>query len=307
MTENIMSDTETNETEMGQQNKNETSTLDVPQMDSNGELRVRSLFKFKSKARKARNAKEQQDIIDDILEACDAQEGLDIYQWCAFESKMVKMNKQYRIKYLWSCFKAIICSLLQTVGLLILGRRQIIDGVQLKGWCEMEGDHDARILAIGFSFYVAFTVSGWLKSLHDEGMYNQDVFGWDNTPWFVSPGWISFGYTVNLIGSVIAVWVSFFIIFFQLTPFDIIINAVAVFFLLDIDDLLMHTTHYESIGDFITKNPEIPKEFQRKNKSGYKQKCKNGCLKLLGYIVYAIYLGTNVLAVVMPILIGICY
>ena len=67
-----------------------------------------------------------------------------------------------------------------------------------------------------------------------------------NAPW-IDNGWLYFGFVVNTVTAVIAVWGSFFIIFWSVHAIDMVLNSMALFFLVEIDDLLVDGRDYDKI------------------------------------------------------------
>jgi len=182
--------------------------------------------------------------------------------------------------YAFYMFQALITGFLQTGGLIILFYRIIEQGSQEKAWCAMDGAVDGKLVVGAFAYYVGFTVDAYIQSIKSAGMYaffammKDPAFAkpgrsaYENVPFFVDTTWVNIGYIINSFALFVALYLSYFIIFFSESTFDVILNSVAVFFILEIDDLMITDTKYERVEALINTLREkeggkiiVPEEF----------------------------------------------
>lgn len=156
----------------------------------------------------------------------------------------------------------------------------------------------------------------------EKGMYKNMKYA-ENVK-FINIVWLQLGFTVNVIVSIIAVYGSFIVIFFSDNSLDMVLNSVALFFIVELDDLLVNDNDYERIGDYIENT--VQKELMRKNSDDSNQKndkekcrkCKESyrccCQAMVRCSAWMYRLPfqtvryvTMVACVVMPFWLGWCY
>eukprot|EP01084_Bolivina_argentea_P266456 451949_1 len=256
------------------------------------------------------------DFIKDIEKCCFFTHDFDVYQVLSFESTKSNRDIITLWHYRFKCVKGILCALTQLFGMAIVLYQLISEGVSDKDWC-WNFDSDTaymNVLAFLLSTYLAYTTIRELGSM--KGLYKYILLKDYNAEW-IHHGWLYSGFIINTIAATAAVWGSFFIIFFSDSAIDMVLNCVALFFLVELDDLLVDDDDYEEIETFIKSYNHKTKKFELKH-----QKNKGICTRLFGKIADKI--GDLILFVVgspfmlirvitlcgcvfCPIYIGICF
>ena len=109
-------------------------------------------------------------ICDKLIEDCEDMDGLDIYQITAFlrfykDDKYESNHLYHRCKYIFYCFKSIICALIQTIGMIAF-IYNIFNTEQPELECTTTGASiELRILAVLFSMYISVTFVGSMKNM----------------------------------------------------------------------------------------------------------------------------------------------
>eukprot|EP01083_Nonionella_stella_P073329 198199_1 len=197
-----------------------------------------------SKNIKTADDDEQIEFWDHCRNCCHFGEEFDVYQVLAFESTLVERDIvtlwQYRLK----CLKGFLCSITQVFGIIVVLYQLLSDGMDNKGICNEFDTNTAHmnILAFCLSTYLSYTTVKQLSA--KKGLYQYiPLRGYDVT--WLDHGWLYYGFVVNTVASICAVWGSFGIIFYSENAIDMVLNSVALFFLVELDDLLVNDEDYE--------------------------------------------------------------
>merc|ERR1711994_263959 len=127
----------------------------------------------------------------------------------------------------------------------------------------------------------------------------------------------------NVFASILAVYGSFMVVFFSDNSLDMILNSVALFFVVELDDLLVKGSDYQRIGDYIREHLANEEEEQRKKMSeavegkccSKARECGKACCSSLVCCVAWLYTlpfqalryFTIAMCVVLPFMLGYCY
>ena len=121
-----------------------------------------------------------------------------------------------------------------------------------------------------------------------------------NLPDFLDGKWIQFGIFYNGYVEYCAIWVSFFVIFYSDNPFDLVMNAIALLFLEDLDDLLVDNTDYKDVEIYL-------KDYEPRLSLKTQSKCRQYFYMIMEKVdLFALYI-TLFAAVVVPFYIGVCF
>merc|ERR1719229_501930 len=178
----------------------------------------------------------------------------------AFDNN-TKSDCKSQIKYCFNIIKCALCALTQIFGILIIIFEVVKLGLEEKGWCNIPSFTDGsifwlvvnsnkKILAFLFGSFLAYFSIDSLTTV-DKGMYFKMQHS-ERVKW-VNKVWLRIGFTVNLFVSIIAVFGSFLVIFFTDNSLDMVLNSVALFFIIELDDLLVKNSDYDRIEEYITK------------------------------------------------------
>ena len=185
------------------------------------------------------------------------------------------------------------------------------DGMAEKELCWNDSPLYMRILSFFLSTYLSYTT---IRELSDtKGFYAYILLKGFNAPW-IDHGWLYFGFVVNTVAAVTAVWGSFFIIFWSDHAVEMVLNSVALFFLVDLDDLLVDDRDYAKIKEQLGLEEE---EFKKRNKPTGRIKAGvcgtvgdwmvNAIVLMVGGPFQILRLITIVLCVFIPFYIAICF
>eukprot|EP01084_Bolivina_argentea_P297942 513371_1 len=284
-----------------------------------------------------RKFKENIYFVDKIVNLLDDKENIDFYQLAAFRPYSTKSTKKYRTIIL-----AIICIITQITGMTIILMEVIGDGIQNKTFCN-KNPIQYKILAFGLSALIGYiSMDAVLKV--EKGMYSsmsrkeylekpltRMCSGWkfQELEW-ISNFWLEIGKWTNRIVTISSVVGSFMVIFFSETGFDMVLNSVALFFLIELDDMLLTQKSYNEMKQWFSKwdlemvrsiaqSQKIDRQAMERFKPFINQGhnefnnlsvifriayCFDGyctcCYILFRYIVLAV-------CVVVPFYIGVCY
>merc|ERR1719242_124574 len=121
---------------------------------------------------------------------------------------------------------------------------------------EVFWDLQYKILAFLFSAFLAFFCFDRLLEV-ESGMYRKMKHA-SELP-FVNSTWLKIGLYVNIIASIFAVYGAFIVVFFSENALDMVLNSVALFFVLELDDLLVGVSDYEQIEQYIVDYHHVAK------------------------------------------------
>eukprot|EP00484_Ammonia_sp_Unknown_P026633 CAMPEP_0197034222 /NCGR_PEP_ID=MMETSP1384-20130603/12398_1 /TAXON_ID=29189 /ORGANISM="Ammonia sp." /LENGTH=433 /DNA_ID=CAMNT_0042464125 /DNA_START=26 /DNA_END=1325 /DNA_ORIENTATION=- len=219
-------------------------------------------------------------FLRNVLKCCDAENGFDLYQLMAFYGNSSTRNGcQDWLKYLFNVIKVCSCALTQIFGIIII----MIDFVQIgietresgledgqtvfcrspdydDAWYIILYSSNLKILAFLFSSFLAFFSVDSLMGV-EQGMYKKMKYA-GNIPW-INSAWLRVGFTVNVFVSIIAVYGSMTVILFSDNSLDMVLNSVALFFIVELDDLLVKQSDYERIYNHIKEYTHEPMEEEK--------------------------------------------
>ena len=213
--------------------------------------------------------------------------------------------------------KAILCILIQLPSIWFITYVQIRDGLDIKDWCnfaedDVTFDHVAtKYFALLISLFLSMKFVGIYNESSYMGMYV--CFPFTIPEKLINVGWLFLGLYINIFTAIFAVWASFCVIFFSESVFDLILNSVAMLFILEIDDYMVDDEDYKKIavkiqeiyyddnGEF--KEDENGELFKAAELSGCQLCCRAVGLKL----VIGLFYVTIVAGVILPFYVGVCF
>ena len=156
-----------------------------------------------------------------------------------------------------------------------------------------------KILSFLFSAFLALISIDHLNNI-EKGLYKNLSFG-INLKW-VNSLWLRFGLSINIVVSIIAVYGSFLVVFFSDNSLDMILNSVALFFIVELDNILVQKTDYKKIMKYI-ESQEYKNEVIDDRERGCCHCCTK-CLNKLSLCIGCIY--TTPFQILRYITIGFC-
>lgn len=252
---------------------------------------------------------------DDIRDFLGNEEGLDIYQLVAFRiksgrgcctSKRGKDEDEEEcgsiMGYWMDIIKAFICCFAQFSSIIVLYfYTATMKEESEKSWCDQEStDSSSKLMAISYAFFLSLVFHLIIQN-QKIGFYSSiDCDGNDHN--FISSDWLILGQFINRLLALNVFYLSFLIIFFSTDPLDIILNCVALFFLLDIDNMVIDGDDYKKTLEWFNNKDNV---------KSYTHKPMNKGRIYLYFIIDLIYallmLVTYIGIVVVPFMVAVCY
>ena len=171
-------------------------------------------------------------------------EGLDIYQLVAFQ-RTCRPEKGYWGMYGYNIFKALVAMFTQISSVAVLFH-YAFDTVIIESereWCDQSGEVGSKLMAISYTTFVSLILWSTVKEGRTSGFYkycnDNDLFDKTGIYKIVDDEWLTFGQFINNGVFLSAFVLSLMIIFYTTDPLDIILNAVALLFIADIDRMIM--------------------------------------------------------------------
>ena len=222
---------------------------------------------------------------------------MDIYQMCSFMAQ----NEDSCCKKYTYYLKALCCAIFQSAGLVIFIYNAIRDTD--KSLCESDADWDVKCIATIATLYISLTMGGMIQIIDSQGLYEFDGWSSETIPPFLDRRWLFLGLYVNYFALMGAILGSFILIYVSESALDVILNAVALFFVVEMDDLMIDQYDYERVAEFFTENYDA-----NNYKETYQDtSCQNICMKTGGSIVIFCVLVAMLGALAAPFYMAICY
>ena len=158
-------------------------------------------------------------------------------------------NYESKIKLYFYYLKAICCALFQTAGLVIFIYNAIKDTD--KDICQGDGEWDIRSIATVATLYISLTMGSMIQVIDTQGLYEVELIeGTKSVPPFISPRWLFVGIYVNNFSLMGAIFGSVVVIYISESALDVVLNSVALFFVVEMDDLMIDDADYDRICNF---------------------------------------------------------
>eukprot|EP01084_Bolivina_argentea_P258415 435646_1 len=241
-------------------------------------------------------------------------EQLDIYQMCAFLSYNINethdiVDKYKNVKLYFYYAKAAICLLFQTVVLCIYIYVLVDRNKKPFKTCRWEFNDEnwyTKIVALVACLYVSVNIGALMQTLDNQGLYQIDSTTFEDCPPYINRFWIYFGLYTNFVALFIALYGSFIVIFVSVDAVEIVLNCVAIFFVLDIDDLLADHYDYERIQKWFENEKDVAEKYKDNVALHIKsyEKCCAGCM---GTSIGLFAIFSVAVAFVAPFVVFICY
>ena len=121
------------------------------------------------------------------------------------------------------------------------------------------------ILVLCYHHYVRFS---------HYGMYRVNAVDHRNKPDCLNPYWLMLGRFVNVSVLLMVLWGAFSLIYFSVDPAEIVLNAMAMFFILELAALFVNDRDYRELAQFLetykhVTDYDIAAGFQLLNKALY--------------------------------------
>ena len=186
-------------------------------------------------------------IIEHIRSCCIDKTDLDIY--CVVSFTSFHDNK---IHFLITLFRMIICFFTQLGGMVIVLESELEEWEEYR-FCE-QGESKFEYAIMSFFFTIVVGIMGFeeLLKLQNTGLYKTNCITLSNFPYETcNVFYCQFGRIINGIVILLVLYSSYILIYYTLNPLDLVLNSVAVFFILEIDQYFVTRRDYENILKYI--------------------------------------------------------
>ena len=189
-------------------------------------------------------------VIDHLKECAEDGDHLDIYQITAFRC----MTRNNNLGYYQIIFKAILAMFTQIIGMFVVLWQEMNQGWQIKNhWCDSDDPIHFKVMSFLFCItIIVFSYEGFITFRYN-GMYRIHHLTFENKPDCINPYWISIGRYINTFVMLMVLYGSVFLVYFSEFATDIVLNSVAMFFMLELDDLLVNEQDYKDFRRYLQK------------------------------------------------------
>eukprot|EP01084_Bolivina_argentea_P280324 479386_1 len=309
-------------------------------------------------------------FLNHILYCAQQQEGFDCYQMISFRrfhSKSRKIKYRRPLKYIGinnkipflsefhgKLFDSFIVACLQLFGITLTMYGFIEDYFVLSNdsnqiascessWKDFSESKGFKTLAFLWCVVIARGIYRFLRGSRHDGFYellsSVSPEDWSKVA-FVDVLTLQIGQLINLYVLTVSMCGSFLLVYTTeggMDSIDMVLNAVALFFMIELDDFMVGSKDYEVVEDFMEKYiklydkengihnvslPELPlpkpnvksvsdEEYKTKTKTIESKICGTQCLrrfnKILKIVAALIFLGNVMTAYIMPFVVMICW
>eukprot|EP01084_Bolivina_argentea_P114622 204024_1 len=199
------------------------------------------------------------ELCDKFTEEIADEENVDVYQLCAVICAVDQHIKQAsdtrKCEKICYYSKAIICFCFQTIILAMMVVQYSINSYNKQQDEEMKYNTDEMKITSAFfaSLYISFSIVTWWLDIELNGLYvieHREYF--INCPNYVNKWWIYIGLHANGLTLLFGLIGSNILLFWASDAFDVILNCVAVFFMVQIDNEIVGTSDYENLRNWIS-------------------------------------------------------
>ena len=199
--------------------------------------------------------------IDGIRAFLDDEKGLDIFQLLAFKIKTDKLYRstQDRITssgnkgrkafgYYTEIIRALISIFTQASTVIVLYYHTFNTTISDsdKGFCDGDGEVSTKIMAISYTLFLASICYQLNDTMMNSGFYL--YLSYERNDYnFISSEILHFGRMFNCLILVNIYFINTLIIFYSEDPLDIVLNSLALLFLVDIDNMMIYHKDYKRV------------------------------------------------------------
>eukprot|EP01084_Bolivina_argentea_P171053 296352_1 len=297
-------------TEMHNMNKGSgstTSSLNIPLYGSQRQKTVSFEIPLKADCDDYESWFHQyDDTVDQIHEWCSAQENLDVYQMNSFYSGIGNVRSQ-AINY----YKTAMVLFIQTGGAGYLAYNGFSKNFKTgSSFCKIDDIGPLSWMAMAFTGFISLTLQDQLTEISVQGVYRFKK----NLPPFFNAFWLSLGIFINIFVLINSWVVSMLVIFISTNPMDMILNSVAVYFIIELDDMMVNRVDYEFVDVWLKDELDMwmRAKYEKRRKVGYEigctdrvGKCILGCASVTE--ISCVKWIIRIFAVITPIFVFLCF
>ena len=248
-----------------------------------------------------------------IINFLEGQSGLDVFQILAFRIR--SGNGCCQNDSCWGYntdkFKCILSVFTQGITQYML-LNETLTNSEDKEWCNIEdyesytaNDIGFKVMVTCYSLVLATSLYAQLDAVLDAGFYLYLDYENKDYKW-ISSNILHFGRIWNMLTLVLTFAQSFLIIFFSDSVLDIILNSVALLFIVDIDNIMVDSDDYEKIRQWFYEIKEkniINQAFDTKPNKSVARKTIYAIYIFLAMISFFLIFLTPIVAIA----VGVCH
>eukprot|EP01083_Nonionella_stella_P090606 253103_1 len=237
------------------------------------------------------------EVLEHLSDCCEDGEYLDIYQILAFRWCQ---RKQEPRKFWVILLRAILAATTQLLGMIVVLYQEVNAGIAADDTlCVPNMPFYFKCLTCLFLWViVVFAYDGFMV-FRSHGMYRIHHITLHNMPDFINPFFVMLGRYINTIVMLFVLWGSFALVWSSTMATDIVLNAVAMFFMLELDDLFVSDQHYKDLQVFL-KTYKHEENYVISNRFLW-------CSRITHYCVTSVVQLSLFASVIAAIIIGYCH
>merc|ERR1711933_413034 len=160
-----------------------------------------------------------------------------------------------------------------------------------------------KLFSFAYSLWIAIYIDDMMIHTMRRGMYCINDSLRNNKPHFLNDIWLRIGAFYNRLASICAMFASYYIIFCAEDVYDMVLNSVAVFFVIELDNMLVTKFDYWKIGvvcrDYIARE-EYHAHIED---NAYADSARNWTSE---YCLLLVWILTRCMKYIPPFYIGVC-
>eukprot|EP01084_Bolivina_argentea_P072663 131930_1 len=192
------------------------------------------------------------EYVTELQEWVQSQENIDLYQMVAFYS-----GSHDKKNFALHSLKIVCVFFIQTAGMIVLTKTQWEKADKNHVCNRHDFDENWNVyLAFFFSLLISLLLNDQLSAISKFGMYDWAMNESDNLPPFINRLWLGIGLSVNVFVLGMSWFTSVIIIYLSDDPIDMVLNSMAVYFIIELDDEVVGWSNYEHIEIFLEQKYE---------------------------------------------------
>lgn len=230
--------------------------------------------------------------------------GISIFEYASFQSQI---GKTAVTRIIAPILQVMVCISLQVFGLYFIAYKVAEERDREYGGCAWDEWEDVdhickKITSLLLCIVLSYQVFDIMDGLRSGGLYFFVTLSATVLPNCISRGWAHFGYYWQTVIISISVTASYSVIYASETAQDIIFNAIAIQFIIQIPYLMVNFKYYRNLKRALVR----PKFYCLQN-GHIKWTIDAGYNPIMFAICISLKWVTNIIAIIAPLVVFICY